>query len=108
MHVIVNCNKKIEITNPDIIVKDKRLYNVKTDSYEGVDGDSVSFDAETKFGLMSIKGVVDGYTDGCYVKIRGVDAPYNVTRKNIQRVSVVSIDEEFNDDIDKAMKIALG
>lgn len=108
MHVIVNCVKKIEVINPDIIVKDKRLYNTKTDSYEGVDGDSVSFDAETKFGLMSIKGIVDGYTDGSYVKIRGVDTPYNAPRKNVQRVSVVSIDENIKDEADEAMRIALG
>ena len=39
MNIIVNCSKCIEVTEPNIIVKDKRLYNTKLDCYEGVDGD---------------------------------------------------------------------
>ena len=63
MHVIVNCTKHIEIEDPDIIVKDKRLYNKRFDCYEGVDGDYVSFDVKLDNGsIMTIGGTVDGYT----------------------------------------------
>ena len=91
MYIIVNCSIRIEVTEPNIIVKDKRLYNTKLDCYEGVDGDYVSFDVENNGRIMTVSGTVDGYTNGRYVKIRGVEEPYDVPRKSIQRVSSVSL-----------------
>ena len=106
MHIIVNCSRCIEVTEPNIIVKDKRLYNTKLDCYEGVDGDYVSFDTENNGRIMTVSGVVDGYTNGRYVKIRGVKEPYDVPRKSIQKVSVVSVcddDDKFQEELEIAL-----
>lgn len=108
MHVIVNCTKHIEIEDPDIIVKDKRLYNKRFDYYEGVDGDYVSFDVKLDNGsIMTIGGTVDGYTNGPYVKLRGRDIPYNAPKKIVQKISVVSPCEDkdqFKDEMDLALE----
>lgn len=108
MHVIVNCTKHIEIEDPDIIVKDKRLYNKRLDCYEGVDGDYVSFDVKLDNGsIMRIRGTVDGYTNGPYVKLRGRDIPYNAPKKIVQKISVVSQCEDkdqFKDEMDLALE----
>lgn len=108
MHIIVNCTKHIEIEDPSIIVKDKRLYNKRFNSYEGVDGDYVSFEIKNDNGtVMSIMGTVDGYTNGSYVKIRGVDTPYNVSKKSIQKISVVSVfddSEPFKEEMNLALE----
>ena len=106
MYIIVNCSIRIEVTEPNIIVKDKRLYNTKLDCYEGVDGDYVSFDTEDNGRIMTVSGVVDGYTNGRYVKIRGVKEPYDVPRKSIQRVSSVSLCDDDNN-FQEELEIAL-
>ena len=105
MHIIVNCSRCIEVTDPNRIVKDKRLYNTKLDCYEGVDGDYVSFDVENNGRIMTVSGVVDGYTNGRYVKIRGIKEPYDVPRKSVQRVSVVSEcdDDKFQEELEIAL-----
>lgn len=94
---------KIKINNEDIIdiaddedltIVNKRLYNKKTKSYEGIDGDIVSFISNNRI----YKGTVDGYTHGSVVKFRGVDTIYTDAKdKKVDHVSVItSCDEEPN------------
>ena len=94
MQIKVNNEYIIDIADDeDLTIVNKRLYNKKTKSYEGIDGDIVSFISNNRI----YKGTVDGYTHGGKVKFRGVDTIYtDVQDKRVDHVSVItSCDEEI-------------
>lgn len=79
MTIKTSFGKELEIKEPDIIVKDGKLFNKNTNCYEGIDGDRICFTARFESGSkVMTSGTVDGYTYNGLIKIRGVDTPYNV------------------------------
>ena len=95
MKIIINNETKIDVPN-HLIVKDDKLYNTKTKSYEAVDGDIVTLKKKEGDKYTNIvRGYVDGYTDGNIVKIRGRAFQYtNVDAKEIDHISKVKEVEE--------------
>jgi hypothetical protein len=79
MIVKTSINREIEITESYMVVKDNKLYNNNTKTYEGVDGDRVSFETTLESGSkMVTTGTVDGYTHDGVIKIKGVNEPYKI------------------------------
>ena len=63
MKVLVNDVTTLTIDNPDIKVREGKLYNTKTQLFEGVQGDTVWFLVDRGGWYVSTRGIVDGYTD---------------------------------------------
>jgi len=97
MKVLINDIKTITIDDPDIKVKDGKLYNSKTKLFEGVQGDTVWFLVEKNGTFVSTRGIVDGYTNDRKVKLMGKKEPYTTynEHKKIEHLSIVKlVDEE--------------
>lgn len=97
MKILVSNGFEIEVAEKHLIVKDNKLYNTETKKYEGVEGDIVTFVTQLPSGhKVQTRGVVDGYTDGDTVKLRGVKLPYvYVTDKTVEHTyTVISLEEE--------------
>ena len=92
MRIEINNEREIDISEQNLIVKDKKLFNTSTKSFEGLDGDVVTFIN----GNMKISGTVDGYTHNGIIKIRGVEKPYvdisEIT--SIDHISVITASED--------------
>lgn len=86
MVAIINGEEEIVIPEPYLIIEKQRLYNTKTKQYEGIDGDIVSFTHKN----TNLSGMVEGYTHGAYVKIRGVEKPFiDAEKKEITHISTI-------------------
>ena len=97
MKILVSNGFEIEINEEHLVVKDNKLYNTETNNYEGVEGDCVTFTTFLPSGhSVQTRGVVNGYTDGDVVKIRGVKLPYvHVMDKMVEHTyTVTSLEEE--------------
>ena len=92
MVVKINGDYEVRIKEEDIVVKDKKLYNLKTKKYEAADGDIVEFITEKNGVRTWHRGYVDGYTYGDKIPFRGVDRSeyHNITYKKIEHISTVS------------------
>jgi hypothetical protein len=109
MVIEINGERKFGVSEDFLIVKDKRLYNVKTKKFEGVDGDIVEFVKDENGKKMSIRGTVDGYTCGNHIKIRGV-SDYESGQINdirIEHISTVSYEDSVSAE-EKELDIAQG
>jgi hypothetical protein len=98
MKVLVNGVTTIKIDDPNIRVKDGKLYNIDTQLYEGVQGDAVWFLVDKGGIYLSTKGLVEGYTNGKNIKLIGTKEPLTAYNeyKSIEHVSTVKVvdDEE--------------
>lgn len=101
MLIKINNETEIKIIEPNLVVKNKRLYNTETKQYEGVDGDIVIFSYVNENGLKcGFKGYVEGYTNGKTVKVRGVDKVFNqIGNKTIDHVSIVTNFEDSEEEL---------
>ena len=92
MIVKINGDYEVRIKEEDIVVKDKKLYNLTTKKYEAADGDIVEFITEKNGVRTWHRGYVDGYTYGDKIPFRGVDRSeyHNITYKKIEHISTVS------------------
>jgi hypothetical protein len=86
----------IEVSEPYLEVKDKRLYNTVSKRYEGLDGDIASFIMKHDNGKMyEHRGTIEGYTCSGRIKFRGNDTVYEgVTGLHIDHVSVITSKED--------------
>lgn len=90
MYIKINGEKKIEIKEDFLTVKDKTLYNTKSKKREGLDGDIVSFTRKEGSKKILCRGIVDGYTCGDHIKLRGVNRAYEgVCDISFEHISVV-------------------
>lgn len=94
MTIKVNNDYTFDVKEKDLIVKDGKLYNTTTKSFEGIEGDLVEFELKDfNNRVMVVRGTVDGYTYGGRVKLRGRDTVYtDATNKKVTNIS--SITEE--------------
>ena len=94
MKIKINNERVIDILDDEnLVVANKRLYNKKTKSFEGIDGDLVSF----TIGDRIHKGTVEGYTNDGTISIRGDKTIYKgVKGKKIDHISVITSFEEGN------------
>ena len=92
MVVKINGDYEVRIKEEELVVKDKKLYNLKTKKYEAADGDIVEFITEKDGVRRWHRGYVDGYTYGDRIPFRGVDGSeyHNITYKKIEHISTVS------------------
>ena len=92
MVVKINGDYEVRIKEEDIVVKDKKLYNLTAKKYEAADGDIVEFITEKDGVRTWHRGYVDGYTYGDRIPFRGVDGCdyHNITYKKIEHISSVS------------------
>ena len=88
MVVKINGDYEVRIKEEDIVVKDKKLYNLTTKKYEAADGDIVEFITEKNGVRTWHRGYVDGYTYGDKIPFRGVDRSeyHNITYKKIEHI----------------------
>jgi len=93
MIICVNNTLKFVIEDKSLIVKDKHLFNTKTNKNEGVDGDIVTFDSND----AQISGSVDGYTYQGRIKLRGDDKIYQGENVKFEHISVVENESQQND-----------
>ena len=94
MTIKVNGDYVFDVAEKTLIVKDGKLYNTETKSFEGVEGDLVEFERIDENGrTMVVRGTVDGYTCGNKVKLRGIDTVYNVKSKKVTNIS--SVNDEY-------------
>lgn len=99
MTILVNNQYKFNVPN-DLIVKDGKLYNPKALHFEGVEADMVEFDYTTQNNqVMTIKGVVEGFTNGGKITLRGRDKTYEgISKYTIDHVSSVAIVDSLEDE----------
>jgi len=92
MKIKINSSTNIvNVPEPFLEVKDKRLYNTVTKQYEGLDGDIATFLMKHEDGkTYEHRGTIDGYTCSGRIKFRGNDTVYtNVSGIHIDHVSVI-------------------
>jgi len=97
MKILVNDITEITVDSPDLRVKDGKLYNTKTQLFEGVQGDAIWFLIDKGGYYVSKRGLVEGYTDFKTVKLIGNDEVFTAYSefKRIEHVSTVKqIDDE--------------
>ena len=97
MKILVNDITEITVDSPDLRVKDGKLYNTKTQLFEGVQGDAIWFLVDKGGYYVSKRGLVAGYTDFKTVKLIGNDEVFTAYSefKRIEHVSTVrQIDDE--------------
>ena len=92
MVVKINEDYEIRIKEEDIIIKDKKLYNLTTKKFEAADGDIVEFISEKDGVRRWHRGYVDGYSYGDRIPLRGIFGCeyHNITYKKIEHISSVS------------------
>ena len=107
MTIVINGGDyKFQVNEDYLVVKNERLYNTKTKSYEGIEGDIISFNYNNDGVKGGYKGYVEGYTNGVTARIRGIDKTFNVVGPiSVTHISRVS-DVEDIDDIEKEMSEA--
>ena len=91
MVVLINGEHKVTIAAPYLVIENKRLYNLKTKEFEGLDGDVVTFETNKR----TFSGTVDGYTRDSFVKVRGIEEPFNISGK--KEITHISTAEEIFD-----------
>ena len=86
MKIQIDNSTILDIVEDYLIIKNNKLYNNNTKQYEGVEGDRVTFIVTKPSGTKcQTSGIVDGYTCGRRVKIRGVEQPYDAD-ENCEKV----------------------
>lgn len=90
MFIKINNEYILEITDNNLIVQDKKLYNKDTKQYEGVSGDIVSFDLVENGKICSFRAPIDTYTCGKRIPTYGRSEPYYADKKTITHLSVVT------------------
>ena len=98
MKIIVNGTYEFDLPS-GLTVKEGKLYNTKTKQYEAVEGDIVSLIGEVDGKKKRlIRGPIDGFTNGSYAKIRGINVEYNnIVEKEIDHISHIKIVDESED-----------
>jgi hypothetical protein len=93
MNIKVNGSYIFEVNEKELTVKNRKLYNLKTKSYEGVESDIATFEVEQDGKTIIKSGPIQGYTYNGHVVIRP-NCEYNgVKIKTIDHVSsVVALD----------------
>lgn len=99
-HLKVNNETEIAVREPHLTVRDNRLYNTRTNEFEGMDGDRVEFTRKDEQGTWLVTGIVKGYTTEDSIPIRGVETPYKPmegTKKTVEHISSVTevLDDEM-------------
>jgi hypothetical protein len=109
MVIVVNGGDyRFQVNEDYLEVKNERLYNTKTRSYEGIEGDIISFNYDNDGVKGGYKGYVDGYTNGVTARIRGIDKTFNVVGPiSVTHISRVS-DVENPIDLEKELSEAAG
>jgi hypothetical protein len=109
MVIVVNGGDyKFQVNEDYLEVKNERLYNTKTRSYEGIEGDIISFNYDNDGVKGGYKGYVDGYTNGVTARIRGIDKTFNVVGPiSVTHISRIS-DVEDLIDLEKELSEAAG
>ena len=107
MTIVINGGDyKFQVNEDYLEVKNERLYNTKTRSYEGIEGDIISFNYDNDGVKGGYKGYVDGYTNGVTARIRGIDKTFNVVGPiSVTHISRVS-DVEDPIDLEKELSEA--
>lgn len=101
MVIEINRDKKVEVNEDFLIVKNKRLYNTKTKSFEGIDGDIISFEYEKDGHGVLFSGVVNGYTCDNTIYVRGVEKPFEkIKNKKIDHVSSITNENVVNENLE--------
>ena len=94
MEIVINNSKLFRIAEKCLVVKNNKLFNVATNEYEAIDGDSIEFITLDRRGEQCvIKGIVKGYTCNRRVELKGSNCLYatvNGTGKNITHMSVIT------------------
>ena len=109
MTIVVNGGDyKFQVNEDYLTVKNERLYNTKTKSYEGIEGDIISFNYNNDGVKGGYKGYVDGYTNGVTARIRGIDKTFNVVGPisvtHISRISDVEDAGDMESEFSEAME----
>lgn len=91
MRIIVNNDKRYIFEVPqELVIKDNRLYNTKTKSYEGVEGDIVHMTVDYGDGKeVMLSGTVSAFTNDKDVTIRPNRVIENPKTKKFEHVSTV-------------------
>jgi len=88
----------IDVTEKELVVKDKKLYNIKTKEYEGVEADLITIQYTKDGKTYGLKGTVGGYTCGNHVVIRPNYEFNEVTMKKIDHIVPVELIESHEDE----------
>lgn len=88
----------IEVTEKELVVKDKKLYNTKTKEFEGVEADLVEIQYKKDGKTYGLRGSVGGYTCGSHVVIRPNYEFNEVTTKKFEHISPVILVESHEDE----------
>ena len=94
MQIEINNSKTLTILEQNLIIKNNKLYNTVTNTYEALDGDKIMFCIKTETGGRQwISGIVDGYTCNRRIKLKGVNELYAAEEsfgKVIERCSTIT------------------
>ena len=94
MKIMINNNKLLDVTEKCLVVKNNKLFNVSTNEYEAIDGDSVEFITQDNRGEQFVlRGTVKGYTCNRRIELKGSSCLYamvNGTGKNITHLSSIT------------------
>jgi len=114
MQIEINNSKTINVVEQTLIVKNNKLFNVITNTYEAIDGDKIEFCTfDSKGNRFWMSGTVDGYTCSRRIKLKGVSDLYAcvdainkiITHKStITNSDYVDAEKEAEDDFELVLK----
>jgi len=91
MIIEINKEYKIDVKEDYLTVNDKRLYNTNTKQFEGIDGDIIHFEITKNGSKYIVSGMVEGYTCGGNIKLRGSEKEYsNAENIRIDKISSIT------------------
>lgn len=114
MKIVINNSKTIDIVEACLVVKNNKLFNIMTNEYEGIDGDSIEFVTLDNNGEQSVvKGIVKNYTCNRRIELKDVNCLYatvNGTGKSITHISSITetdckYEEEMREQLEKEREL---
>ena len=72
MQIEINHDKTITILEPNLVIRNGKLFNTDTNEYEAINGDKVEFSTtDCKGNHFWISGIVQGYTCNRRIQLKG-------------------------------------
>ena len=114
MKIVINNSKTIDIVEECLVVKNNKLFNIMTNEYEGIDGDSIEFVTLDNNGEQSVvKGIVKNYTCNRRIELKDANCLYSTvsgTGKSITHISSITetdckYEEEMREQLEKEREL---
>ena len=114
MKIVINNSKTVYIIEACLVVKNKKLFNIMTNEYEAIDGDSIEFITLDKNGEQTVmSGTVKNYTCNRRIELKDANCLYatvNGTSKNITHLSTITetdckYEEEMREELEKEREL---